>query len=108
MWKAAGSRSDPLRRRTRAEWAPSVTSSSGPIQCSLFKPCRAVNNKAVAMMPASAPAFRVSTHEAHLYSNHWQSCCVGAAAQLELADVLADGPLHVTFLPGAARHMDRA
>ena len=30
-----------------------------------------------------------------IVNNHWQSCCVGAAAQLELADVLADGPLHV-------------
>jgi hypothetical protein len=30
--------------------------------------------------------------------NHWQSCCVGAAAQLELADLLADGPLHVDVL----------
>jgi O-methyltransferase len=31
-------------------------------------------------------------------NNHWQSCCVGAAAQLELADLLADGPLHVDVL----------
>ena len=28
-------------------------------------------------------------------NNHWQGCCVGAAAQLQLADLLADGPLHV-------------
>jgi hypothetical protein len=31
-------------------------------------------------------------------NNHWQSCCVGAAAQLQLADLLADGPLHVDVL----------
>jgi len=33
-----------------------------------------------------------------IVNNHWQSCCVGAAAQLELADALADGPLHVDVL----------
>ena len=33
-----------------------------------------------------------------IVNNHWQSCCVGAAAQLELADLLADGPLHVGIL----------
>ena len=33
-----------------------------------------------------------------IVNNHWQSCCVGAAAQLELADLLADGPLHVDRL----------
>jgi hypothetical protein len=33
-----------------------------------------------------------------IVNNHWQSCCVGAAAQLELADLLADGPLHVDSL----------
>jgi hypothetical protein len=33
-----------------------------------------------------------------LVSSHWQSCCVGAAAQLELADLLADGPQHVEML----------
>ena len=33
-----------------------------------------------------------------IVTNHWQSCCVGAAAQLELADVLADGPLHIDVL----------
>jgi hypothetical protein len=33
-----------------------------------------------------------------IVNNHWQSCCVGAAAQLELADLLADGPLHVDTL----------
>lgn len=33
-----------------------------------------------------------------IVNNHWQSCCVGAAAQLELADLLADGPLHVDVL----------
>jgi hypothetical protein len=33
-----------------------------------------------------------------IVNNHWQSCCVGAAAQLELADLLSDGPLHVDVL----------
>jgi len=33
-----------------------------------------------------------------IVTNHWQSCCVGVAAQLELADLLADGPLHVDVL----------
>ena len=33
-----------------------------------------------------------------IVNNHWQGCCVGAAAQLELADLLADGPLHVDVL----------
>ena len=33
-----------------------------------------------------------------IVNNHWQSCCVGAAAQLELADMLADGPLHADIL----------
>ena len=33
-----------------------------------------------------------------IVNNHWQSCCVGAAAQLELADLLADGPVHVDIL----------
>jgi hypothetical protein len=33
-----------------------------------------------------------------IVNNHWQSCCVGAAAQLELADLLAGGPLHVDVL----------
>lgn len=33
-----------------------------------------------------------------IVNNHWQSCCVGAAAELELADLLADGPLHVDIL----------
>jgi hypothetical protein len=33
-----------------------------------------------------------------IVNNHWQSCCVGAAAQLELADLLADGPLHADIL----------
>jgi hypothetical protein len=31
-------------------------------------------------------------------NNYWQGCSVGAAAQLELADLLADGPLHVDAL----------
>jgi hypothetical protein len=33
-----------------------------------------------------------------IVNNHWQSCCVGAAAQLELADLLADGPVNVKIL----------
>ena len=33
-----------------------------------------------------------------IVNNHWQSRCVGAAAQLELADHLANGPLHVDVL----------
>ena len=33
-----------------------------------------------------------------IVTNHWQSCSVGAAAQLEIADLLADGPLHVDIL----------
>ena len=33
-----------------------------------------------------------------IVNNYWQACCVGAAAQLELADLLADGPLHVDVL----------
>lgn len=31
-------------------------------------------------------------------NNHWQGCCVGAAAELELADLLADGPLPIDVL----------
>jgi hypothetical protein len=33
-----------------------------------------------------------------IVNNHWQSRCVGVAAQLELADALANGPLHVDVL----------
>jgi hypothetical protein len=33
-----------------------------------------------------------------IVNNYWQSCCLGAAAQLELADHLANGPLHVDVL----------
>ena len=33
-----------------------------------------------------------------IVNNHWQSRCVGVAAQLELADHLANGPLHVDVL----------
>ena len=33
-----------------------------------------------------------------MVNNHWQSYRVGAAAQLELADLLADGPLHLDVL----------
>ncbi len=33
-----------------------------------------------------------------IVNNYWQGCCVGAAAQLELADLLADGPQHVDTL----------
>lgn len=40
-----------------------------------------------------------------IVNNHWQSCCVGAAAQLELADLLADGPLNVDILAREGRTM---
>ena len=33
-----------------------------------------------------------------IVNNYWQGCCVGAAAQLEFADQLANGPLHVDVL----------
>ena len=33
-----------------------------------------------------------------IVNNYWQGCSVGAAARLELADLLADGPLHVNVL----------
>ena len=33
-----------------------------------------------------------------IVNNHWQGRCVGVAAQLELADQLANGPLHVDVL----------
>jgi hypothetical protein len=33
-----------------------------------------------------------------LVNNYWQACCVGAAAQLEIADHLAGAPLHVDAL----------
>ena len=33
-----------------------------------------------------------------IVNNYWQSCCIGAAAQLELADLLANGPLHIDVL----------
>lgn len=33
-----------------------------------------------------------------IVNNHWQSCAVGVAAQLELADLLVDGPLDVDVL----------
>jgi hypothetical protein len=33
-----------------------------------------------------------------IVNNHWQSCCVGAAAELELADLLAEGPLPIHVL----------
>jgi hypothetical protein len=38
-----------------------------------------------------------------IVNNHWQSCCVGAAAQLEIADFLADGPVHVDVLAERTR-----
>jgi hypothetical protein len=31
-----------------------------------------------------------------IVNKHWQRCCVGAAQQLELADLLADGPAAVS------------
>ena len=33
-----------------------------------------------------------------IVNNYWQACCVGAAAQLEIADHLAGAPLHVDVL----------
>jgi hypothetical protein len=33
-----------------------------------------------------------------IVNNYWQACCVGAAAQLEIADHLAAAPLHVDLL----------
>jgi hypothetical protein len=33
-----------------------------------------------------------------IVNSYWQGCCVGAAAQLELADLLASGPQHVNIL----------
>lgn len=33
-----------------------------------------------------------------LVNNYWQASCAGAAAQLQIADHLADGPLHVDVL----------
>ena len=38
-----------------------------------------------------------------IVDNHWQSRCVGVAAQLELADHLANGPLHVDVLADRAQ-----
>ena len=46
------------------------------------------------MMSAVAPQEQILG----IVNNHWQSCCVGAVAELELADLLADGPLHVDVL----------
>lgn len=45
-------------------------------------------------MSAAAPQEQILG----VVNNHWESCCVGAAAQLELADLLAEGPLHVDIL----------
>ena len=42
-----------------------------------------------------------------IVNNHWPSCSVGAAAQLELADLLAEGPLHVDTLAERTRHTGR-
>lgn len=33
-----------------------------------------------------------------IVTNHWQACCLGAAAELELADALSDGPMSVEAL----------
>src|SRR3990172_11729764 len=38
-----------------------------------------------------------------IVNNYWQGCSVGAAAQLELADLLVDGPLHVDVLAERTR-----
>ena len=42
-------------------------------------------------------------HILGIVNNYWQSCSVGAVAQLELADLLADGPLHVDVLAERTR-----
>lgn len=49
-------------------------------------------------MPSTAPSPTPEEQILALVNNYWQSCCAGAAAQLELADLLADGPLHVDVL----------
>lgn len=51
-------------------------------------------------MPEAATQTAPSPQEQILgiVNNYWQSCCVGAAAQLELADLLANGPLHIDVL----------
>ena len=52
-------------------------------------------------MPEVAAKMTVPTPQEQILgivNNYWQSCCVGAAAQLELADLLANGPLHVDVL----------
>ena len=51
----------------------------------------------------SEPAKHATTAAPHeqilaIVNNYWQGCSVGAAAQLELADHLAGGPLHVDVL----------
>jgi len=45
-------------------------------------------------MSASSPQEQILG----IVNNYWQGCCVGAAAQLEIADLLADGPLSVDAL----------
>jgi hypothetical protein len=52
------------------------------------------------MREAAAPMKAPTPQEQILgiVNNHWQSRCLGVAAQLELADQLANGPLHVDVL----------
>lgn len=52
-------------------------------------------------MPEATAHMRAVTPQEQILgivNNHWQGCSVGAAAQLELADLLADGPLHLDVL----------
>jgi len=52
-------------------------------------------------MPQAAPERTLPTPQEQILrivTNHWQGRCVGVAAQLEVADHLADGPLHVDVL----------
>jgi hypothetical protein len=53
------------------------------------------------IMPEAATQITAPTPQEQILgivNNYWQSCCVGVAAQLELADLLANGPLHVDVL----------
>jgi len=52
-------------------------------------------------MPEAAAQRNVPTPQEQILgivNNHWEGRCVGVAAQLELADQLANGPLHVDVL----------
>ena len=52
------------------------------------------------MLEATAQVSAATPREQILgvVNNYWQGCCVGAAAQLEIADHLAGAPLHVDVL----------